>query len=338
VSEDREIVQIESALPVEGDGTTMPEERRNLWRENREAILDFVRQAPGFMSIARALNDGAICKIKLPPNIWQALRDGTAHWKFDDKSGALLPTIYGDQGDFVKQARLEPIPGDVAAAVTSLLLLQGMARIEQGIREVQAAIEEVRHGQVADRKAMIQAGLDQYRHAVCLESPESRRSQLLHAVQSLAEGRRQLLAQAENDIDRAYRLPRSGGALHFQTVVRGKNVPAEATQHLDEAGESVRWALEATQCMCDAYVQLGETTAAQRACNDAIDWWKRHAEHAREAARLIPWDSKGSLPEHLWAVDRLDAVTPERLRVPQSGQCEIDLEVRKEELVHDRRA
>ncbi|MBI3768226.1 MAG: hypothetical protein HY271_06980 [Deltaproteobacteria bacterium] len=338
MSEDRAIVQIGSALPVEGDATTTPEERQARWHANREAILRLLRQAPGFMSIVRALNDGAICKIRLPPNIWQALREHRAHWKVDNQAGGVLPTVYGEKGEFVKQARLEPIPGDVAAAVTSLLLLQGMARIEQGIREVQAAIEEVRQGQVADRRGMIQAGLDQYRHALCLQSPDARRSQLLNAVQTLTVGRRQLLAQAENDIANAYRLPRSGGALDFETVIKGKNVPAQARRHLDEAGESVRWALEATQCMCEAYTQLGAVTAAEHACNDVIEWWKNHAEHARAAARLIPWDSNGPLPENLWAVDRLEAVSLERLRIPQSLHCEIEIEAHKEELVDDRSA
>jgi hypothetical protein len=98
------------------------------------------------------------------------------------------------------------------------------------------------------------------------------------------------------------------------------------------------WAVDATRCICEAYAALGEATAAERARDDFVDWWKVNAERARAASRLIAPEANRTLPESLWDPKRSAALEAHQLCLPESQLYDIELEVHKRELIDERPA
>jgi tetratricopeptide (TPR) repeat protein len=295
-------------------------------------MIQMLRQSPAFAEMIRNLS-GDLVRIRLPPEAWKGLKDGKLTWSFD-KAGNLLPNVIGRKGQVRHKVRLDPVGGgDSLGPLTQLAVLQGLARIEQQLMDLQISIEQVRQGQVDDRMGLLDGGISLFEQALELKDLQRRNAQLHKAVQTLNEVRGQLLRNGSRLIREAGELPTSGLSLWWWSLWSNAGAHERARKLLEQAAEETRGAATATFRMVRAYQYMGEHRAASKALSEFREWWMQHAGTAASAARLIA-ATEAPLPESMWGPDRL-ASLGEMLRVPDLEEWEgpaVLLEASRKEL------
>jgi len=219
-------------------------------------------------------------------------------------------------------------------ALTQVAIQQALASIEEAIRELQMVVEEVRQGQLSDRRGLLRAGIDQFEQARALHG-DAQTTELRQAIQTLNEARRQLLESAETSIRTAVGVPQTGLGFQIRCFFGKGGATIDRVEGLlDQAKEEVGCALEATRYLVAARQVLGETPAAEIAVRQLREWWQENSPRAQRACRLLPADGSEQLPELTWRpqlIDRL-AESLAALEATQTSGCEIVIEVTKDEI------
>lgn len=147
------------------------------------------RVAPAFFEAVKAMLPQTIKVADLNPNI-QKLIDNGFYRFIADKSGEILPSIYGDKG-IVAQVRLKDLQltPDLGHSIVDLQTQIAMARVISEIRDVQRGIANL-HGELQDdRLALAESAWQQLQQAAQISDARLREGKLLYILSSATDAK-----------------------------------------------------------------------------------------------------------------------------------------------------
>jgi hypothetical protein len=286
----------------------------------RRQVLTALRAAPALAQLVQGLQAAKSYVIEWPPEALTALKDGSAAWQ--SAADGTLPAVVRlkDNNEIVKHLRLREsgqLTGQGLAALNNLAIQSTLAQVLRQIEELDTKLERVLEGARADRLGLILAGEHLYAQALVAKDADNRRSILHSALQSLGQGRGQLMASIAAEARLLQ--PPSGSAWPFMETPSQK-----LGRQLKVLGEDAKAVALATRSVILVHEELGEPGMAKVALDQ---FWKElavPAQSLKELAAYAPY-APGDNPAQVWSAlsDRLipsSKVASGELSAPASHQ------------------
>jgi hypothetical protein len=226
------------------------------------------RVAPAFFETLKAMLPKNI-KIAEVNSAIQKRIDSGAYRFLTDKSGEILPTIYGEKG-IVKQVRLREIniTPDLGPSIVNLQTQMALAQIISEIHDVQKGIANLHSELQDDRLALAESAWQQLQQAVKISDARVREEKLLSILSSATD--------AKCILFRAFESEKRFFDERKDKTWFSKLVDKEAQNHGNEKSAEIFDSLlaitKAVQVETTVYCLLGEQNAARLSMKQFSDF------------------------------------------------------------------
>lgn len=226
-----------------------------LTEEERHKAIQILRQIPAFVDVAKKIFGGRTYQAVFPPEALKRMKDGLA--KLDEKDNGLFGALIRDveTGQVTNHVSLKDVAPDMLGSLNQLSVQQTLADMVRRLEVIDEKISDVLQGQVNDRLAEVETGIDLYKQSVVAINPETRRGLLVNAIQLLNGGRKKLIDST--DFSFVDGLPRNKISMHFFYLTHG-----DICEHVQSKAEPVWKAahsiIEASRYLVQAYSALNE--------------------------------------------------------------------------------
>jgi len=273
------------------------------FESSRSLLLRWARSVPAIVQTARALtqtlNPRELFEIEWPPGVLDSLKSGVLEWK-PSADGTFPVVVRQHEGKQIAKhlkLRKHEQMGDVLRGVNNLALQSALADIVGRLEEMDEKLDEIAAKAHGDRVGKARAGHEMYLQALTLRDDAARRGALLNAVQSLAEGRSQLLESIDDDLKK---LEPSRYTGFFKNLkFSGKPPKQQFKEQYFKTTQDFQIVMEATRSMVLAYEELSEPDAARLALEQLGERARKIAPRCLTAARHLPYSLEAS-PEAPW--------------------------------------
>ena len=303
------------------------------FRESRTELLNLLGKAQSLVPLAIELRQiferspGLDFKVIFPAGALEKLQQGVWSLKDAKDGSGILPTIFGNGGQFVKQVRLEPdrlrkidpsaVANAAAHAQTHALLREVLAKLDVIDKKLDLQLAYDRAGWLGQ----IASGVEQYR-AVVQEPGDTmnRAAVLATAQQSLSEGQRKGLLKL-----REYLTSRSEPVTSWwrQFLPFGnpkRNAPSlYHADTLDRVEADFKWCYAAARTKAAIHVDSGRPQAAAKEVLSLSEDFSDLAKACEVRYRFARYREQR---RSFWE-DQLPTliVAPKRQRLPISIEC-----------------
>lgn len=221
---------------------------------------------------------------KLPEHVMQMVKEGKLRLVLD-KSGEILPTVYGPKGAF-QQARLEweHIPPDITNAFQHLETQTSIALV---LAEVQSLHEEMRDVRVDlqnDRLALADSAWDKLVQARIVEDTRLREALVMQAISSATDAKRTLMRNFTENL-RYLQLHSNKGLLNPDTLKDG--VTRTSRSRATDASQDLISITNAVRVEGEGYTILGQNAASQECLNQFKEFIEENHLDNRDTLLLI---------------------------------------------------
>lgn len=241
----------------------------------RKSLDDFsvkwIRSVPGrAKAILDAMQPEDVYVARIPGEVRKGIASGDLEKVKNGLTDLWNGTVRSAEGnrEFVKQANFEKVDyqGRDLANLHQLAMQAQLTEISEQLLSVEDKVDEVIEGQHSDRVAKVQAGVHSYETAVDYADDDKRDAQLTNALQTLNEGRTQLMVTVERALSKS---PRDPGLVDKIWSLAGIDKPRvdlkrELRSEIDKVEESVAYIRIATAYLFRTHVLMGERKAAER--------------------------------------------------------------------------
>lgn len=246
--------------------------------------------APAFFeaikSVLRLPKDIKVAEVN--PAIQKLIDSGT--YKFiTDKSGEILPSIYGEKG-IVAQVRLKDVKltTDLGHSIIDLQTQIALAKVISEIQDVQKGINNLHNELQDDRLALVESAWQQLQQAVYISDARVREEKLLSILSSATD--------AKCILFRAFSCEKHFFEERKDRAWFSKLVDREAQNHGNEKSAEIFSTLLAitktVQVETTVYCLLGEQNAARLSLNQFSEFIKVNSLDNRDT--LLSLDSYSS--------------------------------------------
>lgn len=280
--------------PVQSDTILLTE-------EERQKAIQILRQIPAFVDVAKRIMEGKTYQAVFSPEILKRIKDGSV--KLDEKDNGLFGALIRDveTGQVADHVDLKKVMPDVLSSLNQLAVQQTLADMVHRLEVIDEKISDVLQGQVNDRLAEVETGIDLYEQAVVAFDPDARRELMVSAIQKLNEGRNKLIKST--DLSFIDKLPRNRLNMFF-------SLNGDITKYVQSKAEPVWKAahaiVKASRYLVLAYSDLNEPASLrvsleqvknevnvfQDKIGEIVNWLQPSSEW-RESLTMI---SQGVLP------------------------------------------
>lgn len=281
--------QWESSSPTAGFNQVFP---ISTIQSNNLSIIfgraeNLSRVAPAFFEVVKAALPKDIKVAEVNPAI-QKLIDLGVYKFITDKSGEILPSIYGEKG-LVAQVRLKDVKltDDLRRSITDLQTQIALAKVISEIHDVQKGIANLHNELQDDRLALAESAWQQLQQAVHISDARVREEKLLSILSSATDAKCILFKAFV--CEKRFFEERKGKGWFSKLLDR------EVQNHGDEKSAEIFNTLLAitktVQVETTVYCLLGEQNAARLSMNQFSDFIKANALDDRDT--LLTLDSYG---------------------------------------------
>jgi hypothetical protein len=249
------------------------------------------RVAPSFFEAVKAVLPKTIKVADVNPAI-QKLIDSGAYRFITDKSGEILPSIYGETG-LVAQVRLRDVTltPDLGHSITDLQTQIALAQVISEIHDVQRGIANLHNELQDDRLALAESAWQQLQQASHINDARVREEKLLHILSSATDAKC-ILFRAFTNEKRFFEERKDKGWF-------SKLLDREAQNHGDEKSAEIFNTLLAVtktvQVETTVYCLLGEQNAARLSMKQFGDFIESNSLDNRDT--LLTLDSFGGISQ-----------------------------------------
>jgi hypothetical protein len=289
-------------VPVRG-ATEAERQFVERFESSRSLLVKWARSVPAIVQTARelaqTLNPRELFEIEWPPGVLDSLKSGVLEWK-PSADGTFPVVVKQHEGkQIAKHLKLRKSAqmGDVLRGVNNLAIQSALADIVGRLEEMGEKLDELLARARADQVGKIRAGHDLYQQALTIRDEDLRRSTLLNAVQSLLEGRNQLLEFVE---DASTKLkPPSQFDSFLKAVPFGRTPSKALEERYHRVTQEFQTAVLATRIVVLAYEELNEPETARFVLEQLAGRAKDIAPRCLAAARHLPYTPEEP-PEAPW--------------------------------------
>ena len=220
----------------------------------------------------------------LPEHVMKMIQDGRLRLVLD-KSGEILPTVYGDKGA-VKQVRLhwESIPPDVTGAFEHLETQASIALVLGEVKSLHEEMKVIRVGLQNDRLALTDGAWDKLMQARTIEDSRLRETMVQEAISSATDAKRMLMRNFTENLRYLQEHSNKGSfdpdAWKDAMSKKSSVCAVEAFQDLSSLTDAVR--IEG-----EGYAILGQNDASQESLNEFREFIKDNKLDDRDTLLLI---------------------------------------------------
>ena len=200
-------------------------------------------------------------------------------------------------GHIIRQVSLEEISPELLSSINQLAVQRTLAEIVQRLEIIDQKITDVLQGQLNDRLAIVESGVNLYQQAIVATELENRRQLLLSAIQQLNEGRQRLMLTLETDVQFVDRLPHKPWQIILSSFFR--DIPKYVESKARPVQEAFQAILRASYVLASAYEALGEPESLRVSLQPLKEVILKVGTKGEQIARWLPYDAS-SPPEELW--------------------------------------
>jgi len=226
--------------------------------EKRQKVIQILRQVPAILDVAIKLSERKTYKVIIAPEVLARIKFGSA--RLDQRDNGLLGPLIRDveSGQIIHHVSLREVTPDLLRSLNELATQQTLADIVRRLEIIDKKITDVLQGQLNDRLAEIESGIQIYEQAIFASDPDLRRELIVSAIQKLNDGRRKLIKST--DFSFIDKLPRNRLGMFFS---RNWDIPKYVLLKAESAGEAARAIVEASRYLVLAYSTLNEPGSLQ---------------------------------------------------------------------------
>lgn len=236
------------------------------------------RVAPAFFEVVKGMLPQTIKVADLNPTI-QKLIDNGVYRFITDKSGEILPSIYGDKG-IVAQVRLRDLQltPDLGRSIVDLQTQIALAQVISEIRDVQRGIANLHSELQDDRLALAESAWQQLQQAAQISDARVREEKLL-CILSSATDAKCILFRA---FAREKRFFDERKDKNWLTKLVDKEAQDRGDEHSAEIFNSLLAITKTVQVETTVYCLLGEQNASRLSMKQFSDFISANALDDRD--------------------------------------------------------
>ncbi|PKM78906.1 MAG: hypothetical protein CVU88_08555, partial [Firmicutes bacterium HGW-Firmicutes-13] len=237
------------------------------------------RVAPAFFETIKAMFPKTIKVADINPHLQSMIDQGI--FKFlTDKSGDILPTIFGEKS-IVAQVRLKDIvlTPDLGSSIVDLQTQSALAKVINEIHEVQKGIANLHNELQDDRLALAESAWQQLQQAVQISDARVREEKLLHILSSATDAKCILFRAFESE----KRFFDARKDKHWFLKMLDKEAQEHGDEHSAEIFNSLLAITKTVQVETTVYCLLGEQNAARLSMMQFSEFIRTNSLDKRDA-------------------------------------------------------
>jgi hypothetical protein len=241
-------------------------------------VENLSRVAPAFFEVVKGMLPQTIKVADLNPTI-QKLIDNGVYRFITDKSGEILPSIYGDKG-IVAQVRLRDLQltPDLGRSIVDLQTQIALAQVISEIRDVQRGIANLHSELQDDRLALAESAWQQLQQAAQISDARVREEKLL-CILSSATDAKCILFRAFASEKRFFDERKDK---NWFTKLVDKEAQDRGDEHSSEIFNSLLAITKTVQVETTIYCLLGEQNASRLSMKQFSDFISANALDDRD--------------------------------------------------------
>ena len=292
--------------------------------EKRQKVIQIMRQIPAFLDGVKKLSEGKTYQAYFPPEVLERLKNGSA--RLDKKDSGLFGVLIRDvdTGHVTNHVSLKEVVPDWLSSLNQLATQQTLADIVQRLEVIDEKITDILQGQVNDRLAEIESGIDSYEQAVVASDSDLKRELMVSAIQSLNDGRNKLIKST--DINFIDDLPRNSLVMFFS---KKWDIPKHVQSKAESAWKAAHAIIKASRYLAIIYSALNQPDSLRVSLEQVKSEVKVFQEKIGEIARWLP--PTNNLHESLTTISQ--GVLPDVHDLDNIPQKTIIIEFQPKEIV-----
>ncbi len=281
-----------------------------LYEEQRQKLIRLLRQVPTVVDATQKLSgllNSENYRVRIPPNILQQIRKGSAHFG-ESATGGLSANIHDDTGKIIGQISLAQASPELVSSFGQMAIQSTLAEIVEHLNVIEQKIEQ---GPRDDRAGLVDSGEDLYVLASTATDSENRRLLLMNAVAQLSEARGRLIRDLAASIQSIDEIPT--GKWEIIRASLRRNIPKEVERKSSLLENSLRNVLRASYLLSLSCGQLGEPILLRESWQP-LERFIPQLEAAQ--AKIVRWlpDDPNALP------DKFSTLVSAAYKIVQAGK------------------
>jgi len=250
--------------------------------ENRQNVIQILRQIPAYLDVARNLIEGKTYQAIFPPEVWERMKDGMA--RLDKKDSGLYGVLIRDveTGHVTNHVSLMEVTPDLLSSLSQLAIQQTLANVVHRLEVIDEKITNVLQGQTNDRLAEVESGIKTYWQAIAASDPDFRRELIVSAIQQLNDGRNKLIKST--DFGFIDKLPRNRLGMIFSL---NWDIPKDVQSNAESVWKAAHAIIKSSRYLVLAYSDMNEPDSLRVALEQMKSEVKGFQDKIGEIARWL---------------------------------------------------
>jgi hypothetical protein len=252
-------------------------------KEERQKAIQLLRQIPAFVDVAKKSIEGKTYQAVFSPELLKRMKDGLV--KLDEKDDGLFAALIRDveTGQITDHVNLKKVMPDVLSSLNQLAVQQTLADMVHRLEVIDEEITDLLQGQINDRLAEVESGIELYEHAIVAINQETRRELLANAILELNRGRKKLIYST--DFSFLDKLPRNRRGMFFTPI---RNICEYVQLKAEPVWKATHGIIKASRYLVLAYSALNEPDSLRVSLEQGKSDVKVFQDKIGEIVRWLP--------------------------------------------------